>query len=219
MNKALIFIMIILFATNGICQIPQKGYDPEIAAAFDLLNNKPFAEIQLEDTSGQMFHTSSLLGKTIYVDFWFTGCAPCVKEIPFAKALYQFFADSSDIVFLSICIQNKEKKEDWKKMVREKEMPSIQLFYSLNSPQKISLPREFKINYPTYLLVNKEMKVIGYDAPRPSEEGWVHWAIAEANKGVYLSASYKAFVEGDTEVIKFATDNKEKIASYKPTLP
>lgn len=218
MNKAIITILIISLATNGVCQIPLKGYDPETAGIFDLLNNKPFAEIQMEDTSGQMFHTSSLLGKTVYVDFWFTSCAPCIKEIPFAKALNQFFSDSSDIVFLSICIQNKEKKEEWKKMVKHKDIPGIQLFYSLNSPQKISLPKEYKITYPTYLLLNKQMKVIGYDAPRPSEEGWVHWAIDQANKGVYLSAAYKTYIDGDMEAKKFASANKEKIEAYRPTL-
>ena len=218
MKRLLLLIGIILTGTVANSQ-NRGGYDTALVETFDLLNNKHFAEIQLEDTSGQMFHTSSLLGKTIYVDFWFTACAPCVEEIPYAKALHEFFKDSTDIVFLSICIENTERKPIWKKMVEEKQMPGIQLFYDLNKPQKINLPREYKITFPTYVLVNKNMKVIGFDAPRPSEEGWVHWVISQANKDSLLSTSYKQFMALSAEYVQFANNNKERIAALRPSVP
>lgn len=215
MKKCLLYVFL-LYYLPSLCQMNAVGYDSAIAETFDLLNGKPFAEIQLEDTSGQLFHTSSLLGKTIYVDFWFTQCAPCVKEIPFAKSLYRFFDTANNLVFLSICIENKERKQAWKEMVKQKEMPGIQLFYELNSPQKINLLRAFKVTFPTYLLVNKEMKVIGYDAPRPSQEGFVQWSIAQAMEDTLLSESYKQMMYSSNSYVSFIHKNKERIIALRP---
>lgn len=215
MKKSTLFLLLLIVSFQSFCQINNVGYDSAIAETFDLLNGKPFAEIQLEDTSGQLFHTSSLLGKTIYADFWFTLCSPCVKEIPFSKSLHHFFDSTTDLVFLNICIENKERKQAWKDMVKEKTMPGIQLFYELNRPQKINLLREFKVIFPTYVLVNKDMKVIGYDAPRPSQEGFVHWAIAQATEGKLLSESYRQMMYRTNSYLSFIKENQERIVSLR----
>lgn len=142
-----------------------------------------FEELQLEDTSGNIINTSALMGKLVYVDFWFTTCSPCLKEIPWSDALQQFYAKDTNIVFLNICIESLERKAAWKKMVAEKNMKGIQLFYTRNRPQKVNLLRQYDIRFPTYILVDKNMKVISYDMPRPSETGWVYWLIRQALKG------------------------------------
>ena len=40
-------------------------------------------------------------GKVIFVNFWFTRCAPCIEEIPLLNQIRQDFA-GEDVVFLSI---------------------------------------------------------------------------------------------------------------------
>lgn len=213
MKYILAAIILNLFIPGAIAQ---TKFDPALSATFDLLNNKAFAEIQLEDTSGQMFHTSSLLGKTVYVDFWFTTCAPCLKEIPFSRSLYQFFQDSTNLAFVGICIDNKENRDKWKQLVRDRAMPGIQLFYARNMPQTISLPKEYRISYPTYLLLNDEMKVTGYDAPRPSQEGWVHWALWQAMRGSILSQSYKTYAESSKPYQDFIGQYAQRIQQLRP---
>lgn len=189
MKKLFAALILLSSFTSIFCQ-KQNTVD-SIVNHFNLLNDQSFADLSLEDTSGNLIHTASLRGKTIYVDFWFTTCPPCIKEIPFSKALQQDFAADTNIVFLSICIENIERKTAWKQMIRNNEMPGVQLFYARNRPQKINLLRKYYITFPTYLLVNKEMKITGYDAPRPSEKAWVNWAIVQACHGKYLSESYK----------------------------
>ena len=215
MKKSIVLFWLLFLSFQSFCQLNSGDYDSAISETFDLLNGKPFAEIQLEDTSGQLFHTSSLLGKTIYADFWFTLCSPCVQEIPFSKSLHQFFDSANDLVFLNICIENKERKQAWKDMVKEKAMPGIQLFYELNRPQKINLLREFKVTFPTYVLVNKDMKVIGYDAPHPSQEGFVHWAISQATQGTLLSESYRQMMCRTSNYLSFINQNQERIVSLR----
>jgi hypothetical protein len=107
--------------------------------------------------------------------------------------LREYFIKDTNIVFVSICIEDINRKPEWKKMVQERAMPGVQLFYARNRPQKINLLRRYEIGFPTYLLLNKEMKVIGYNAPRPSETGWVHFAIEQAAKNISLAEAFKLF--------------------------
>ena len=101
-------------------------------------------------------------------------------------------------------------------MIHNREMHGIHLFYVRNQPQKINLLREYEIMFPTYLLVNKQMKVIGYNVPRPSEEGWVHWAIAQAADGEMLSDSYRELMNQSKRYLEFIHKNLPVIASLKP---
>lgn len=216
MKKFVIVVFICIFFTTGYTQKTSSAYDPYLAATFDLLNNKPFLQLQLEDTSGHIFNTLSLKGKTIYVDFWFTSCPPCLKEIPFSKSLQQFFTSDTNVVFLNICIDNIERKQSWKQMIRDKKMQGIHLFYVRNRPQKFSLITTYEITFPTYLLVNKNMEVIGYNAPRPSEKVWAHWAIIRAEKNIFLSESYRELVNYSNDYKNFINANRKVIDSLQP---
>ena len=211
MKQLFIAVALLLFVIKGVAQKGQ-GYNSAVAAVFDKLNNKSFATLDMEDTSGTLFNTTSLSGKTIYVDFWFTACAPCIKEIPYARSLQEYFVEDTNVVFLNICIESTERKKVWKQMIRDKEMKGIQLFYERNRPQKINLLREYNIMFPTYLLVNKEFKIIGYDAPRPSEEIWIQWAITQAAEGKLLSAAYKKMMSRSKDYQEFVNKNPEKIS-------
>ena len=193
--KSLVFIVLLLTVSAACFSQKQPYWYDSLIQTYSYLNNKDFAEVELEDTAGNRVKTSSLIGKTVYVDFWFTTCPPCLKEIPFSKNLQEYFAADTNIVFLNICIENIERKPAWKQMIKEKNMPGLHLFYARNRPQKVNLLRVYKIAFPTYLLLNREMKVIGYNAPRPSEIGWVHWAIMQAAKNVPLTEAFKLSIK------------------------
>ena len=197
------------------CFSQELSKQDSLTITFDFLNNKPFKTLLLEDTSSQFFNTSSLYGKVIYVDFWFTSCPPCLKEIPYSQSLQQFFASDTNIVFLNICIENTERKKAWKQMIRDKKITGINLFYELNKPQKINLLREYEITFPSYLLINKEMKVIGYNAPEPSEEGFVQWAIFRAEQNEFLSDSYKGLIQHSPAYDEFIKVSWPKIVSLR----
>jgi thiol-disulfide isomerase/thioredoxin len=202
--KRLFFVSFLLFAAIiGHSQRKQYVYD-SIVRRYNILHNQPFPKIELEDTSGNLINTASFAGKTVYVDFWFTTCPPCVSEIPYFKALQQEFAKDTNIVFLSICIENVNRKAAWKQMINEKAMPGIHLFYSRNRPQKVNLLRIFDITFPTYLLLNKDLDLIGYDAPRPSQQPFVRWAITQAKANQPLSESFTHFISRSPQYKAFS---------------
>lgn len=167
-----------------------------------------FEELQLEDSSGKVFNTSSLLGKVIYVDFWFTACPPCIAEIPWSQALQNYFSKDTNVVFLNICIESLNRKPVWKQMIQDKKIMGIHLFYARNRPQKVNLLRQYNIKFPTYILVDKTMKVISYDMPRPSETGWVYWVINQAGKGFTPHESATKIDEQYEEYTRFMREIK-----------
>ena len=181
---------------------------------FNQLNGVEFPTLELEDTSGKIISTASLKGKTIYVDFWFTACPPCVREIPFATSLQTYFSADTNIVFLNICIENVDRKNTWKQMIREKKMGGIHLFYARNRPQKVNLLRQYKVNnFPTYLLVNSNFKIVGYNAPAPSDKYWVQWAISQAANNVSLDDAYKQTF--DKSFTNYIVANRSRIDSLQ----
>ncbi len=188
------FLCVLLMSIPGFTQKQQHRYD-SLIDHYNYLYNQFFAALEVEDTSGHLFKTSLLKGKTVYVDFWFTTCPPCIKEIPYTKELQEYFAHDTTIVFLSICIENIDRKAAWKQMIKEKSLPGVHLFYARNRPQKINLLQKYHITFPTYLLVNKELSIIGYDAPRPSEGVWTRQVIEQAAKNISLAESFRLSVK------------------------
>ncbi len=183
---------------------------------FATANSQPtrlirFEELQLEDSSGKIFNTSSLLGKVVYVDFWFTACAPCIAEIPWSQALQTYFSKDTNIVFLNICIESLNRKSSWKQMIQDKKMMGIHLFYARNRPQKVNLLRQYNIKFPTYILVDKTMGVISYDMPRPSETGWVYWLLHQASKGLTPHESASKIDEQYEEYTRFMREIKTSL--------
>ncbi len=215
MTRILIFI---IFLLNG-NHCPAQGlfvYNPTLAQNFDRFLNKTFPAMELETTDSTFFNTAQLAGKTVYVDFWFTTCPPCIKEMPYAQALQTYFEGDTNVVFLNICIENIERKAAWKQMVQERSLKGIHVFYARNRPQKVNLLRQLGINnFPMYLLVN-DNKIIGYNAPSPSEKGFVHWAIYKASHNVPLSQAYTSMAKNSKESRDYLVNNQPGIYAASP---
>lgn len=191
MKFTFFIIALILYTCHGLAQ-----------------TNFEFEEIVLPATDSTMFNTTSLKGKTIYIDFWFTTCKPCLYEIEYYKALQNFFSADTGIAFVSICIENNDRQNAWRKIIADNQLQGIHLFYARNRPQKVNLLRKYNISFPTYLIVDKNMIVLSHDAPRPSEKLRIMWALFNAKNGKNLSQSDWSFRNNSIEFQEFRLQNK-----------
>jgi phosphoribosylanthranilate isomerase len=83
---------------------------------------------------------------------------------PYLKTLEKEF-NNTDIQFIGICMD--ENKENWLKVIEEKELGGIQLYTSLSNEK---FKKDYGINsYPRYMLIDKEGKIINSNAKYPFE--------------------------------------------------
>ena len=81
---------------SGQTPAPAKPSDQEapLAPAFNLTS-----------LEGENFELSALRKKIVVLNFWFTGCEPCVAEFPELNALVKEFKDK-DVVFIAPTLDN-----------------------------------------------------------------------------------------------------------------
>ena len=125
-----------------------------------------FAGFEAEDINGKAVNYKSLKGKLVYVDVWATWCLPCRGEIPALKELEKKF-QGKDVAFVSISID--ENKEDWKQFVKNEDLKGVQLI--ADGAFNAQFIEDYGIRQiPTFIIIDKEGKIVNADAPRPSSE-------------------------------------------------
>lgn len=127
--------------------------------------------VNYENFKGGKTSLDDLKGKYVYIDIWATWCAPCIIEIPALQALEKEF-HSKNIEFVSISVDNVDglrgSKEEWKKMVAEKNLGGIQLYADKDFQSDFMVA--FDVNaIPRFILIDPNGNIVDFDAPRPSD--------------------------------------------------
>lgn len=118
--------------------------------------NTSTSDFTLFDTEGNTFTLSSLRGKWVVLDFWATWCGPCIASMPHLKEYYQKYAGKFEVVG----IVSQSEEEAWVKMVKEMELPWINVINPQNSTKEKDLTNVYGIEgFPTYIILNKEGKI------------------------------------------------------------
>ena len=126
-------------------------------------------DITLERTDGTTLQLSSLLGKTLYLDFWATWCPPCCAEIPHLENLTEYFATNQDIRIISISVD--QDRDAWVKKLAE-DKPAWEQFriISEDTETKAFFDAIELETIPRFIIVGPDGIIINADAPRPSDE-------------------------------------------------
>jgi cytochrome oxidase Cu insertion factor (SCO1/SenC/PrrC family) len=103
------------------------------------------------DMDGNRIDTKELKGKVLVINFWFTTCPPCKKERPYLNKIVDDYKSDSNIVFLAIALDPKEKLRTY---LKENEFK-----YNV-IPEGGQIADDLKVSgYPTQLILDKEGKV------------------------------------------------------------
>jgi len=92
---------------------PYYGISQSIKNAFST-QSKAFA-FALPDSSDRIVKLQDFKGKTLVVDYWFTGCRACINLQKSLAPVYKHFKDRKDVVFISICTD--QSKKGWKNSI------------------------------------------------------------------------------------------------------
>lgn len=146
--------------------------DPEIVKNIDLniakinvgIEHPDVSACTFEDVEGKKVSLGDFKGKYVLLDFWGTGCSPCIAEMPYFHALEQKLG-GEQIVFVSVALQR--EKTSWIYFLKEHRLSDNQFVMpDLNKNpiwEKIGLS-----GIPRFVLVGPDSKVIIKHCYRPS---------------------------------------------------
>jgi len=108
---------------------------------------------------------SNYTGSVIYVDFWASWCAPCLKAMPSAEKLREDYL-GKDIKFIYISLD--KSIENWETETAMSGLESNAINYFATSFDKSNIYNELEITtIPRYLIYSKEGKLVNPNAPGP----------------------------------------------------
>lgn len=111
------------------------------------------ADADLYDLEGNVHHLAELKGKYILLDFWSSGCGPCVMAIPEMGELQQKYADKLTVVSLSSDTEKRwreasaEHSMTWKNWSDKQQTGGLYAKYGVRG-------------IPHYVLISSEGKVV-----------------------------------------------------------
>jgi len=104
-------------------------------------------------------------GKIIYLDFWASWCAPCLRSMPEAKKLREEYKDK-DVVFIYLAFNDQE--ESWKEAEQKHEVNYLSESYFITNSKTSQIITELNVGtIPRYLLFDKNGNLTHLNAPGP----------------------------------------------------
>jgi thiol-disulfide isomerase/thioredoxin len=109
---------------------------------------KPYPSFSIQNNQ-KLLTNETLLGKVIFINFWFEACPPCIAEFEALSHMYERLKDSVDVAFISLTFENPEVI----KRVREKYGLSFPIYtISMEECKQLNLNN----GYPTNIIVDKK---------------------------------------------------------------
>lgn len=67
---------------------------------------KPFPEFKVKDTAGKEWTNADVAGRPMVLNFWYTGCGPCIREMPELNRWMELYPD---VTYLATTFDEAEK--------------------------------------------------------------------------------------------------------------
>lgn len=156
--KTIFLLPLLFFFMKTSCQVDDSLKKMEAQrevneAFFENITGKVLPDFTAKDLSGQIYTGSTITnGKVTFLNFWFSGCMPCIEEMPNLNKLYAMVKNKSGVQFFSITWDAEETvKETIKK-------------YNIEFPVLITSPTEadelnFGRGYPTTMVLDKKGQI------------------------------------------------------------
>lgn len=146
--------------------------------------------IQVFKTIEDVLTLNRFKNKVVYLDFWGTGCSPCIKEFKFLPELKSKF-QNQPIEYLNITTYDEKKEWDtyrpmkWRMLIKKHKLTGVNLLVSKNLKHRFIYKYKDQTDpvkmyaVPKYILFDKNGQVVDFNAPRPSSKEVLYEKIVE----------------------------------------
>jgi thiol-disulfide isomerase/thioredoxin len=120
--------------------------------------NRPAPEIEMRDLEGDVVRLGDYEGNVVFLNFWWSGCPPCVEELPDLEAFAQAQADNNVVV---VSVNTVDSPERIQEFLRENEI-TLETVHVLRDVEETSYEavRSLGVSvYPTTYLVDAEQNI------------------------------------------------------------
>ncbi|MBO5877081.1 MAG: TlpA family protein disulfide reductase [Bacteroidales bacterium] len=119
----------------------------------DIKPGDVFPEFELKDTKGRVWTRDDFEGRKVVVNFWYTGCKPCIYEMP---ELSRWVSRYPDVLFVAMTFQTAEQIE---RTVKERKFKFHQFVEARAVENAVGLG-----SYPLTLVLDEECRVVLVEA-------------------------------------------------------
>jgi len=130
----------------------KKGFSHDIDK--DCILQAKLPPFEATDLNNQIINTESLTGKVNVINFWFTQCKPCIKEMPFLNTLTDKYKDQ-DINFIAL---NRDEIAETKSLLDKQKFN-----FRIIPDSEILIKKTFNMiwPYPFTIVTDNQNKVVG----------------------------------------------------------
>ena len=116
------------------------------------MNGDDFPDADFYDLDGNLHHIADYKGKYILLDFWSSGCGPCIKAFPEMKEVYEKYGDKLAIISMSVDTESRWRKASEKHDITWSNWNEMKGEGGLYTNYRIR-------GIPYYVLINPEGKI------------------------------------------------------------
>ncbi len=88
-----LIMAVVVFLSEGNTSSTPDGSNVAAVATPNSALNRPAENFQLMDINGELVSLAQFRGRPVFINLWWTGCPPCVREFP---AFQQFMEEQGD---------------------------------------------------------------------------------------------------------------------------
>ena len=145
-----------------------KPLEEKFKKRMSLLKGNPARDFSLPNIFKAPIALSDFKGKVVYLYFWSTMNPASPDVIPHFNNLQMQFAGDTNIVFLSLSLEN-NSWDKWKAFVDDNRALGAQIYVEGSFSNKVA--KDYMINaLPVYVLIDKKGKIYTMTAPYPGDE-------------------------------------------------
>ena len=131
-----------------------KNIKDKILALKTVKRGAPIPAFMATDMNGKPVNPDNFKGRYVVLDFWFTGCPPCIKGLPKMKEYAAKYKDRLDLISISC----KDTDSVWRNYITSNQLTWIHI---LDTPGPNNLATLFNIEaYPTKLIIDTKGKLV-----------------------------------------------------------